>query len=273
MTASARRFGAYDVTMLRDGMLKASTEHLAHRKGDADLAAAKMMIGSEGFDMVVNCFLLQGPGGVTLVDAGCGTAWGENFGKARSLLADHGLRPEDVDRVLVTHLHGDHVPGLWDGAFPYFPRAEILVPEKDLAFFTNRALMETVPEARRSGFGLAAHLQQAYGSRVRAIVDGPVLEEIAAVPLPGHTPGHTGYRIGSGREGLLIFADALHLAAWQPQDLNLALVYDLDRDGAAATRQKMLSDAADAGFLVTGCHVDGYYHVERANEAFQMIAA
>lgn len=273
MTTATRRVGAYDVTMLRDGMLKASTDHLVHLKGEAALAAAKAMIGSDGFDMVVNCFLLRGPNGVTLIDAGCGTSWGENFGKARLLLAELGLQPGDVDRVLVTHVHGDHVPGLWDGQEAYFPRAEMLVPERELAFFTNKDLLDTVPEARRSGFGLAAHLQQAYGDRIRAIADGPVLDGVSAVPLPGHTPGHTGYRIGSGPDGLLIWADALHLARWQPANPGLAMVYDLDPVLAETMRRAMLAEAADEQLAVTGCHLDGYFRVEREGDAFRLTPA
>ncbi len=269
MNAVSRRFGGYDVTMLRDGVVQASTDHLAHRKGEEALAAARARIGDGGFPLVVNCFVLQGENGVTLVDAGCGTSWGADFGKARQTLADLGIAPEDVDRVLVTHLHGDHVPGLWDGETPYFPRADILVPDRDLGFFTDEAARSTVPEARRSGFDLAAHLLKTYGERVRRIKDGPVLDGIEAVALPGHTPGHTGYRIGAGADGLLIFADALHLADHQLQDLDLCLIYDLEPDRAAATRLALLQAAADEGLVVTGCHVDGYGRVIRDGNAFR----
>ncbi|WP_377296480.1 MBL fold metallo-hydrolase [Rhizobium sp. SGZ-381] len=268
MSTMSRRFGAYDVTMLRDGVVQASTDHLVHRRGEDALAQARARIGS--FPLVVNCFLLTGDNGVTLVDAGCGTAWGADFGKARLALADLGIAPQDVDRVLVTHLHGDHVPGLWEDETPYFPRAKILVPEVELSFFTDEAARQSVPEARRSGFGLAAQLIKAYGARVQSIPHGPVLDGIEAVALPGHTPGHTGYRIGAGKDGLLIFADALHLAAYQPQDLDLCLVYDLDADAAARTRLALLAAAAEDGFAVTGCHIDGYGRVEREGHAFRL---
>ncbi|MCJ8509907.1 MBL fold metallo-hydrolase [Rhizobium lemnae] len=265
------RFGDYEVILLRDGALQAAVQQIIHLDGQAALDAARKHMPDQNFEMVVNCFVLCGPDGVTLVDAGCGTAWGEKFGKARQALADLGIGRDDVRRVLVTHLHGDHVPGLLDEWQPYFPNAEIIVPEKDLAFFTDETARERVPEARRSGFALAASLLAAYGDRLSTRPEGEIMPGIRSILLPGHTPGHTGYLIGEEQGALLIFADALHIADLQPQDPRIGMVFDLDPERAALSRSSMLEQAADKGWRVVGCHTPVIQTVERRGDAFRLV--
>lgn len=273
MTIPSRRFGDYEVFLLRDGSLQASAQQVIHLDGEEAQTAVRKRIGSQSFEMVVNCFVLRGSDGITLVDAGCGTAWGENFGKARLALAELGIAPEDVRRVLVTHCHGDHVPGLLADGAPYFPEAEVLVPQVEYAFFTDEAARERVPEARRSGFALTASLIDAYAERLKVIPEGQVMEGVRSMLLPGHTPGHTGYLIGEGNAALLLFADALHLAGLQPADPRIGMVFDLDAKQASESRRTMLEHAAEAGWTVLGCHTPGFQRVERAGNAFRMIDA
>lgn len=273
MIVPSRRFGNYDVFLLRDGSLQASVQQIIHLDGEEAQTAARRSMGAQNFEMVINCFALRGPDGVTLVDAGCGTAWGENFGKARAALIDLGVAREDVRRVLVTHCHGDHVPGLLDGEAAYFPNADIMVPEAEFAFFTDESARTHVPEARRSGFGLTAALIAAYGARLKIIPEGEVMQGVCSMLLPGHTPGHTGYLIGEGGNALLLFADALHLANLQPADPRIGMVFDLDAELASASRRSMLTQTSDQGWTVLGCHTPDFQRVERMGEGFRMVSA
>jgi len=145
--------------------------------------------------MDINCFALRNADGFTVVDVGAGPSWGPTFGQARTAMREAGIALEEVQRILRTHIHDDHVLGLFDEGTPYFPHAEVLVPEKDLAFFTDPGAWHATPEARRGGFDMAEQLQKIYGPRVRRIPEGPVLAGIEARPLPVHTPGHTGYLV------------------------------------------------------------------------------
>ena len=270
MKASPNSFGPYEVTVLPDGVFEAPKDMLIHLDGEA--AREKLIAAwpSEKIALDVNCFLLRGPGGLSLIDAGTGDAWGPALGKARQALRDLGIEPSTIDRVLLTHLHGDHALGLFDGTGAWLPRAEILVPEADLAYYSDEATKASLPEARRSGFKIAASLIEIYGDRMRPIGMGPVagMAGIEAVPLPGHTAGQTGYRIGSGADALFIWADALHLAALQIGDPRAGLAYDLDRETAGRTRLAMLEEAAVAGWQVTGSHVRGLGRITRENGAF-----
>jgi glyoxylase-like metal-dependent hydrolase (beta-lactamase superfamily II) len=117
---------------------------------------------------------------------------------------------------------------------------------------------------------MAKQLQQIYGSRIRRIADGPVLPGVEAYPLPGHTPGHTGYLVGDEGSSLLIWGDTLHLGELQPGDPKVGLIYDLDAETAARTRQATLEHAAREGWVIVGGHVS-FGRVHRAQWGYQIL--
>lgn len=268
-----KRFGSYDVSVLIDGVYKAPIEHLAHASSEAVRDAAVAAWGAPTVDMDVNLFLLTGPDGVTLVDAGTGPFWGPQLGLGRAALAEAGVRPEDVVRVLVTHLHGDHALGLFADDGAYFPKAEIFAPKADLDFFGNSALKETVPTYRRGGFDIAARLLATYGERVRPVEEGPVLPEIEAIAMPGHTPGHFGYLIGEGTDRLVLWGDLVHAPGLQLDDPDFCFIYDADAAQGAASRRSIFARASKEGWTASGGHVSGYVRVERAGEGWRFTPA
>ncbi|MDO1582175.1 MBL fold metallo-hydrolase [Rhizobium oryzicola] len=267
-----RHFGPYEVFVLRDGQFEAPAKALVHTGGESKLEAFKAQLGSDTLPIDVNCFLLRGPNGLTLIDSGCGTAWGENFGKARQSLEDMGIFPMDIDQILITHIHTDHVLGLFDEDEAYFPRALILVPAEDFAFFTDPEAKLSVPPERRGGFDLAEKIERVYGDRLELIEDALALESIEAYPLPGHTPGHTGYRIGSGNEALMVIGDALHLANHQPSDPDLAFVFDLDPVLAAETRKALLQHLQTSGDVSVGGHTPGFGRLKTVDGVLRIVA-
>lgn len=275
MTEATLRCGPYEVVPLLDGIFEAKPEVLSHTARAEALARAHEARQGAGVHIVVNAFALRGPDGVSLVDAGTGTAWGPALGHLRQALSGAGIDPATIRRVLLTHIHGDHALGLLDGDAPWLPRAEILVPEADLRFFTDPAAREAVPEARRGAFDIAARLQRAYGARLQTIPPGPVaaMPGIEAHPLPGHTPGHSGFLLRGAPRDLLLWADALHLLHEQAADPELGLTFDLDPVQAMHTRRAMLAEAAERGWVIGGAHVPGFSRVERAGEAFRILPA
>lgn len=225
---SVRRFGPYEITTFIDGVYRAPIEHLAHATNTALRDAAVAAWSGSTVDMDVNFFALSGPDGLMLVDAGTGPFWGPQLGLGRAALAAAGIEPGDVRRVLVTHLHGDHALGLFGEEGPYFPAADIIVPEPDLAFFGKGALRESVPPYRRGGFDIAARLLATYGDRVKPVGEGSVLAGIEAIAMPGHTPGHFGYAVGEGAERLVLWGDLVHAPAFQLDDPDFCFIYDAD---------------------------------------------
>jgi glyoxylase-like metal-dependent hydrolase (beta-lactamase superfamily II) len=180
-----------------------------------------------------------------------------------------GIQPADVSRVILTHIHGDHALGLIDGDRPYFPNAEIWVPEADLAFFTNEEARKTLPPARQGAFDIAARLLDICGAMLRPIPVGRIAEGVEAIAMPGHTPGHVGYLIGNQ---LLLWGDVLHVSDLQAADPGIGFIYDIDPERAYAARLKALTEVADHGWLVSGGHLGGFFRVERQGEAFRFVA-
>ena len=274
MTDESRRIGDREVTPLLDGVFDLPRGAVVHPGGaearDRSLAAP---VG-DSFGIDVNAFLLRGPEGITLVDAGTGHAWGPGLGHARAALERHGIAPGQVDRVLLTHIHGDHALGLLDGTEAWLPGAEILAPERDLGFFTDAAAREATPPERRGGFAIAESLSRAYAGRLRGVPAGEVLPGIELLPLPGHTPGHAGYLLrgdGAG-DSLLLWGDLLHLAGPQSADPELSVVYDLDPAEARRSRRAGLERATASGWLVAGGHVTGFGRVRKEGTGFRMMA-
>lgn len=266
-----RRFGPYDVRLFIDGIYAAPVEHLAHVTSEARREAAVRGWGRPTVDMDVNMFTLAGPDGLTLIDAGTGPFWGPGLGKARAAMAQAGLVPGDVRRVLLTHIHGDHALGLLDGEGRYFPDAEIFAPAGDLAFFTDPAIRDGVPAHRRGGFDVAARIIAAYGERVKPLEAGPVLPGVEAIALPGHTPGHTGYLIGEGAERLMLWGDLVHKPDLQFADPDLCFIYDADAAAGAVSRHGLLRRAAREGWVVSGGHISGFIRIGEEEGLFRAL--
>jgi glyoxylase-like metal-dependent hydrolase (beta-lactamase superfamily II) len=268
MTETSHTFGPYSVTLLQDGVFEPPNDILIHAGGAEALAAAKAGLG-ETLHLQVNAFLVQGPGGVTLVDAGIGQAWGPGFGHARGLLAAAGIAPAAIDRVLLTHLHADHAMGLLDGDQAWLENAEIMVPALDMDYFSDDAVRASLPEAKHNAFDMTKTLLTAYAGRLRRIGPGPVpgMPGVELVALPGHTPGHSGYRF-HGDGDLLLWADTLHVRDAQAADPDLGMVFDVDPEMARQTRIATLAAAAHEGWTVAGAHVAGFGKIVRAGGAY-----
>lgn len=268
-----RRFGRYEVSILGDGFFEAPSDVLTHTAGEAARQQALGQWSSPNIRIVVNCFLLRGPGGITLVDAGTGTSWGDAFGHARAAMAAMAVEPGQVERVLLTHLHGDHALGLFDGALPYFPKAEVIVPGIELAHFGDQEKRAATPKARQGGFDIAAALQRLYAGRIRIAGPGTILPGIELIALPGHTYGHSGYLIEDESRSLLLWGDALHLSTLQAADPDVGLAYDLDGATAARTRRDILERSAGSGWVVSGGHVEGFRSVRAIASGYELLQA
>jgi glyoxylase-like metal-dependent hydrolase (beta-lactamase superfamily II) len=269
----SRRVGNYDIAFLFDGTFSSGTDSLVHARGPAAQAEMLAKWANPTIEFEVNHFALRGPGGVTLVDAGTGPGWSPSLGRSWESMRQNGIDPADVDQILITHLHYDHARGLLDGEKPYFPRAEILIPSIELAYYTGEAARLALPEARRSAFPITDAIVKAYGSRVRPFLPGELLPGIETLALPGHTMGQTGFLLKGNGEIALFWADALHMAAAQTADPDVSTIFDYDPKLAARTRWWLLDRAVEENWLIIGSHLSGFSHVRRVGETYGISAA
>jgi len=272
MSETWRRFGSYDVLIVDDGVFEAPLDVLIHAEGEAVRDEALARWGKPKVSIPVNCFALRGADGITLIDAGTGPSWGEAMGHAPAAMAEAGIAPEQVERVLITHLHGDHALGLFDGDRARFPKAEIIVPEADFGFFGNEANRAQTPQNRQGGFAVTAAVKTHYAGRIRPAPAGSVRPGIILIPLPGHTAGHSGYLIEGG-QSLLLWGDALHLSDLQATDPAIGLVYDFDAATALASRRAILARAAREGWIVSGGHIEGYRRATEKSAGYELTPA
>src|SRR5260370_34454719 len=211
-------------------------------------------------DVVDMGFLVNTGKQLILVDAGAGTWWGGGvLGRLASSLRSAGYAPEEVDIVLVTRLHADHVGGLptQDGK-RVFPNAEVYVAKTESDFWLSPEIAAKAPKDAQPFFQSAQAIAAPYinagkwhtFSGSESIVDGMQL-----VRLPGHTPGHTGYEFSSKGQTILFWGDIVHAQRVQLQHPDVTAVFDIDPIAAAATRNQLLPRLAREDVVIAGPHM------------------
>lgn len=270
-----RRLGELVVTTLNDGYIDPPTEAVQVVTQDE---VARMMVAGTGHPkprIGVNMFALRSPERTYLVDAGSGTTMGPTCGRLPDSLAAAGIAPEEVDAILLTHIHPDHSNGLTnDEGEALFPRAEIIVHETELAHWFDDAKMAVATERARTRYFEAARFRLApYKGRIRTFRDGEVLPGISGILCPGHTPGHASYRIGSAGEELLIWGDTVHIPELQVPRPDIYMMYDVDGPMAAASREAIFELAVRDDLLVAGMHLHfpGFARMARENGGYRVI--
>ncbi|HEY7661625.1 MAG TPA: MBL fold metallo-hydrolase [Xanthobacteraceae bacterium] len=270
MTALLRQVGDIAVTAISDGVLAAPLDVVLGMEA-AETARLAGRKPGDSLPIAVNAFLLERAGKYALVDTGSGNSMGPTLGKLADNLRAAGVAPERVETILLTHLHPDHSNGLVDDAGrAVYPNAQVIVHEAEAAFWLDRDEASGASERIRRNIAKTAHTTAPYRARMRTVRAGEAMPGISPVLLAGHTPGHTGWLIESGRDSLLIWGDLVHLAAIQIARPDTGLVYDVDPQAACATRRRMFDRVAADRLTVAGAHLDfpGFGTIVRKGAGF-----
>ena len=269
-----RRFGDVMVTAVNDGVIELPHEVIQRIDGAGVAALQREAFRPPVPRSSVNTFLIQGNGRTVLIDTGAGGSMGPTLGRLPANLMAAGVAPGDVDLVLMTHLHPDHSGGLASEAgTALFPRAELAVQKAEAGFWLNEAMAAAAPDESKPTFAGAQASVSPYRARLRVFDGTDVAPGIQAVALPGHTPGHTGYMVGTGGSALLIWGDAIHVPDVQAQRPEVGMVFDTDPDGAIASRRRVLDMAAQDRLMVAGMHLHfpGFSHVARMGDGYALV--
>lgn len=267
-----RQIGDFHITALSDGNMSASLDLLSGiKKSDADVIQGIAGIDEPGA-IHINCYLIRGRGRVILVDAGTGSL-NNTAGQLTENLAAAGVSPDDVDTVLLTHCHPDHIGGLLDPEKqPVFKRAEIILHPLEAQYWHDDEKFSSANERGQRNFYLARQTLAAYARKVRFFNDDKIAGGILPVWLPGHTPGHTGFRIDAQDQCLLIWGDIVHYPHIQSAHPDVSILFDTDPTQAEETRKKVMQKAVSEKLIIAGMHLSqaGFALVLREGNGYRI---
>ncbi len=266
--------GELTITAVNDGYLPASFDYVTNidpAEGSRLLAAG---FRADPPRITVNAFAVHTPGGVVMIDSGCGGTMGPTLGGVHANLTAAGVDPAAVKTVLITHLHPDHCGGLVNGAGEaLYPNAELVMHEKEAGFWLAPGALEAAPDGAKDYFRGAQAATAPYKDRIRTLASGEAVGGIGIVPEPGHTPGHSGWLITSGGANLLIWGDIVHLPGIQFSQPRVGMVFDADSEQAYQTRLRILDMVATDRVMIAGMHLDfpTFGHVEKRGDGYAFI--
>ncbi|BAL24540.1 MBL fold metallo-hydrolase [Azoarcus sp. KH32C] len=252
--------GQFEVTALFDGAIELDVKLLRNTKPDElKWRLARHFVGNPKMQTAVNAYLINTGKNLVLVDAGAAGLFGPGLGNVISNMKASGYDPSQVDAVVVTHMHGDHIGGLADAnSQPAFPNAVVHVSQADNDYWLSEKNAAGAPADMQGLFKMARDIAGIYQSRGKwkTFSDGSELVPgIRAVKANGHTPGHTAFSVESGDQKLLIWGDIIHAHGVQFSQPEVSIEFDVDQDQAIATRRSLLYAMATGKTLVAGMHL------------------
>lgn len=261
-----RRIGDIVVTAISDGYLDGAYEFMRDITPQDAERILKDAFRPAPPRISINCFVIHSAGRTALMETGSGNSMGPTLGKMPQNLAAAGIDTKSIDTILLTHMHPDHSNGLTDeNGVAKFPHVELVVAERDVAHWFDDAAMAKATERQKLRFFQWAREQIAPYQKQRRDAKGEVFPGVTAEPIPGHTPGHTAYRIASKGEQLLIWGDVVHIPDIQTRRPDVYMEPDVDGAAAIAMRKRVFDMVATDRLLAAGMHMHfpGFLNLNR----------
>ena len=275
------RVGTFELTVVTSGTLSFPIEDLWPEIPTAEIEAvlAADFQPTDAPVLQVNAMTVNTGDRLVLIDTGSGGKFFATAGRLPASLADAGIRPEDVDIVIFTHAHPDHLFGATDasGTRLLYQNAEYVITDTEFDFWAAPERMADVAEDWwRDMVQTAQGNLHAAEPRLRRIKPGAeVVPGIMSIDTAGHTPGHISLHIVSGRDELLCTGDVVSNRAVSFQRPDWRGGYDMDLDKGARVRRSFLDRCATDKVMVASYHLPfpGIGHVARDGTAFRWVPA
>jgi glyoxylase-like metal-dependent hydrolase (beta-lactamase superfamily II) len=253
------KVGTAEVTAIYDGIWEKPHDPAFIANASVEDVKAAMVKAGLPADFVSIPFtvaMVRSGGKTVLCDAGTGGQVQPTAGKFLANMKAAGIDPARIDTILVSHFHPDHIFGLMEKETnkPVFPNAEIVVSDAEYKFWTDPAVIDRLPEARK---GLARRIQAVFPGwkTIRQVEGEPELAPgIRFVSAPGHTPGHRAFHLSSGSSQLMISNDTAYVPALVVANPGWRGAYDQDQATAEASRRKLLDRVIADKMMICGYH-------------------
>ena len=241
------KIGDYQVTAINDGYFDRPLDGFVKNAALADVQTvlAESSISGDKLRIPFTTSVINTGSKLIMIDAGNGNtgaptsgAWMENFKAA-------GFKPDDVDLIIFSHFHGDHINGLRlkDGSSP-FANAEIMVPAAEWAFWMDDGQRSRAPDGLKPGFdGVHRVFDPIKDKVIRYEAGKELVPGISSIAAYGHTPGHTAFSVASGSGKLILMQDTTNHPALFVRKPEWSAVFDMDGPVAAESRRRMLDMA------------------------------
>jgi glyoxylase-like metal-dependent hydrolase (beta-lactamase superfamily II) len=272
------RIGAYELTALYDGIWYRPIGAQFIRNAsfsDVESALHEAFMPHDKLATPFTTLIVNTGKKLVLIDTGTGGQISPTAGMVFRNLAAAGVSPKDVDQIVISHFHPDHINGLKDKDNKLiFPSAEIMVPEPEWAFWMDDANMNAARAGMKEFFLNQRRIFSDIAKSVTRYQPGKeVAPGIVSVPAPGHTPGHTAFAVHSDKDSLLVLSDTAQHPAIFARHPTWEAAFDVDGMETIATRKKLFDRAASDRMLIMGYHfpfpacghlaktANGYEHV------------
>ncbi|PJG42746.1 hydrolase [Acinetobacter tandoii] len=234
----------------------------------------------KGVQTSINAFLVNTGHSLVLIDSGAASCFGSHLGSVLSNLKASGYQPEQVDTILLTHLHPDHVCGISKNGVANFPNATVYVSNSEANFWLNPKQVKQLPKEKQAGFLAtvekikAAIAPYQAKQRFKTYQLGDDIKNFKVVSTPGHTPGHFSYELKTTDETVVFIGDIVHSHTVQFDKPETAIDFDVDPKQAVATRLKQFAEYAKNGETIAAPHLPfpGIGHIYSADgKSYQWI--
>ncbi|MYN18510.1 MBL fold metallo-hydrolase [Rugamonas sp. FT107W] len=250
--------GEFEVTVLNDGTIDLPVDQILKQPAAKTNAALARAFLKTPVETSINAFLINTGSKLVLIDAGAASLFGPTAGKLLANFKASGYKPEQVDEIYISHMHGDHVGGLTANDQRVFPNAVVRAGKLDADHYLSQSNMDKATGDGKEDF---RGVMMSLNPYVKAGKFQPIIANSELVPgiksyfNGGHTPGHITYVVESAGQKLVLLGDLLHVQAVQFEHPGVGIAFDTDSKVAIAERREAFAAAAKDGYLIGAPHL------------------
>lgn len=272
------RVGDMQVTAIHDGLASRSLDGFVPNApaGALQKTLADLAMPTDRFPITFTTLVVNTGGKLVLIDTGNGELGAPTTGTWMANFLAAGFDPAQVDIVVFSHFHGDHINGFRrkDGS-AVFPNAQVMVPEAEWAFWTSESEAARLPNLKPT----FDNTKRVFGPIVKDVTpyawDKEIIPGITTVRANGHTPGHTAFALVSGTGRLLVMSDTTNNPLVFARNPEWSAVVDQDGPTAVVTRKRLLDLAAAEKMQVSFYHAPfpATGHIIREPDGYRFVPA